>query len=253
MQTRVFKPQWLPSLAALVVLGVTLALGNWQLGRAAQKEAFVQKIETQAARPPMLMPAQPMDTAAAREADLQPVLVRGELIASATVFIDNRMYKRQPGYYVLTPMKLADSPMHVVINRGWVPANLDRSVLPAIATPGGPVTVQGLARVPGQAFSLKEDAATGVVWQAISLTRFVQQFGLMVQPVYVEQRAGAADGLVRDWPSGGGAGALQNTAAITGMTADKHRGYAFQWFALAALVVVLWFFFSFKQVRPDHE
>jgi surfeit locus 1 family protein len=46
----------------------------------------------------------------------------------------------------------------------------------------------------------------------------------------------SADQLVRNWP-----------APATGVA--KHHGYAFQWFALSALVVILYVWFQLVQPR----
>jgi surfeit locus 1 family protein len=43
-----------------------------------------------------------------------------------------------------------------------------------------------------------------------------------------------SDGLRRDWP-------------VVAQTADKNKGYAFQWFALSALIAALYFWFQWIQ------
>ena len=49
---------------------------------------------------------------------------------------------------------------------------------------------------------------------------------MTLQPLVLEQRNDTGDGLARDWaPADSGA--------------DRHYGYAFQWFGLAALTLVL--------------
>ena len=55
-------------------------------------------------------------------------------------------------------------------------------------------------------------------------------------PFFLEQRDGADDGLVRDWPA--------HDALL-----DKHRIYAGQWYALAALSIVIFFVLSFRHGR----
>jgi surfeit locus 1 family protein len=246
MSSRRFAPHWIPTLAAMAVVAIGLALGQWQMGRASQKQTVADKAAQGAAQAPVSLPATVLSPQAAALLDLQPVTLKGEYVASATVFIDNRVYKRQPGYHVVTPLKLSGSSMHVIVNRGWVPANLDRAVLPNITIQAGEVTVRGMARVPVKAFALAPAQAGEKVWPSLALERFSTEYRLAVQPVYAEQSAAGApqDGLVRDWPSAQPA----HNAAAHGMTPDKHRGYAFQWFSLAALAAVLWLVFSFKAV-----
>ena len=53
---------------------------------------------------------------------------------------------------------------------------------------------------------------------------------------YLQQTSAGHDGLVRDWP-----------APDAGI--DRHRGYAFQWYALAALAAGLTAWYVFNETR----
>jgi cytochrome oxidase assembly protein ShyY1 len=64
------------------------------------------------------------------------------------------------------------------------------------------------------------------VWQVLDLARYRQQSGLPVADFVVQQAGGTDDGLVRDWPR-------------PDAGADRHRAYALQWYALAALAAGL--------------
>ncbi|GAA1070536.1 SURF1 family protein [Kitasatospora arboriphila] len=51
------------------------------------------------------------------------------------------------GYFVVTPLKLADGRGSVLVNRGWVDSGTDAASYPAVpAPPAGPVTVTGRLR-----------------------------------------------------------------------------------------------------------
>lgn len=50
--------------------------------------------------------------------------------------------------------------------------------------------------------------------------------------VTLQQTGPASEGLQRDWPA-------------PALGVEKHYGYAFQWFGLAALVVILYVWFQF--------
>jgi surfeit locus 1 family protein len=129
---------------------------------------------------------------------------------------------------VYTPLQLDGSALHVLVKRGWVAAPLDRSRLPDVATPDGPVVVDGLALAPNSRFlELSPQASVdGAVWQNVTVDRVAQATGLAFQPIVLEQHSPAPDGLLRDWPT--------PVAA-----SSKHYGYAFQWGAMAVTIVVL--------------
>ena len=72
-----FRPRLLPTLAAIAGITITVMLGNWQLGRAAQKTALQQRIESAARQPPVQLTA---TTAQADQLAYYPAQVEGDAI-----------------------------------------------------------------------------------------------------------------------------------------------------------------------------
>lgn len=223
---------WVLTAAALLGAGVTLALGMWQLGRAEQKKALQQRMQVQAALPML-------DVSTLRAADAGPDLVhrqvqaRGHWEAAHTVFLDNRQMDGRPGFFVVTPLRLSGSPDVILVQRGWAPRNFeDRTRLPEVSTPAGPVRVQGrMAPPPGKLYEIG-DAPAGAIRQNLDLAAFREQTGLPLLPLSIQQTdASGDDGLSRNWP--------QVDAGV-----DKHYGYAFQWFGLCALITGLYVWFQ---------
>ena len=160
-------------------------------------------------------------------------------MAGWPVYLDNRPYQGQPGFYLLMPFTIAGSGMHVLVERGWLPRNLaERDKLPAYGTPQGTVTVEGIARLNaghvmqlGSAPALRPNA----IVQNADVAQVSAGSGLAMQPFVLEQSrpsspAAGDEGLVRDWPA-------------PSLGVEKHRGYAFQWYSLA-LMAVLFFVFN---------
>jgi len=224
---------WLVALAALIAAGVTLRLGFWQLSRAEQKQALQISIDRQSALPPV-QEAALAEAAPDATADLlyRRVQLQGRWLAGHTVFLDNRQSSGKPGFYVLTPLQLKPSGRTVVIQRGWVQRNFsDRSALPPVDTPDGDVSVQGrIAPAPGKLYEF-DGAQEGKIRQNLDLPRFAAELGVPLAAFTVMQSGPLGDGLVRDWP-----------AIDSGV--DKHLGYAFQWFALCALIACLYLWFQ---------
>ncbi|MFG6414858.1 SURF1 family protein [Roseateles sp. DC23W] len=222
--------RWLVLLAALLAAALTARLGWWQLDRAAQKLALQAAIAAEADKP------------ALGNADLtgaalhRRVLLRGRWAAERTVWLDNRPMQGRAGFYVVTPLLLAGRGDAILVQRGWAPRNqADRSQLPPLTTPAGEVEVEGrLAASPSRLYELGEGAG-GVIRQNLDPTAFAVESRLPLLPLTVVQTAGAGDGLQRHWP-----------APDLGL--HKHHGYAFQWFALCALILVLYVWFQL--VRP---
>jgi cytochrome oxidase assembly protein ShyY1 len=232
----------LPTLLAVAVVAAALSLGQWQLRRADEKRAMQAQVDAAASAAPVSIAPAPVDPATV---DGRRVVVRGHWVAQRTIFIDNRTYKGVAGFHVVTPVKIEGSQLHVLVMRGWVARDpRDRLRLPEPDTPSGLVEIQGLAqaRIP-QVLELQAAPMPGPderIWQNLDYGRFERWSGLRLQPVLIRQSPDSpeSDGLVRDWP-------------VAGVDVDKHLGYAFQWFLLAAVTTGLWLYFGFFRRRDD--
>ncbi len=230
---------WFVTLAALAVALITARLGWWQLSRAAEKVALNAAIERQADRPALQRAEDlPGDAAAAQALYHRGVVLRGRWSPAHTVYLDNRQMNGKPGFFVVTPLRLADG-RAVLVQRGWQPRDfLDRTRLAAVPTPDAEVVVRGvLAPPPARLFEF-DGTASGPIRQNVDVASFAAETGLTLLPLSVLQSEPAqpADALRRDWPS-----------PLAGV--DRHHGYAFQWFGLSALIVVLYVWFQFIQPR----
>jgi surfeit locus 1 family protein len=234
---------WIVTLATTVTMGVTASLGLWQLGRAQQKLDLQARIDA-ASHAARWNEADVLSAVDLAPAHYRPVRLQGEWVADASVYLDNRQMNGRPGFYLVTPLRLQDSEQVVLVQRGWAPRDFnDRSRVPDIATPAGPVVVEGrLAPPPGLLYQLGE-AVQGPIRQNIDLAAFAQETRLpLLQDVSVQQTAGAPDGLQRDWP-------------VVSLGVEKHHGYAAQWFGLCALAGILYVWFQLiapRRKRSSH-
>ena len=222
---------WVLTVAAVVVVALTFSLGQWQLRRAAQKLGLQHAIEAQGNLPIL----KATDLAGVK--DLQEIVhrqatLKGVWRSENTVFLDNRQMQGKPGFIAVTPLALDGSGQIILVQRGWVPRNFgERSNVPNIQTPAGPVTVRGrIAPPPSKLYEFK-GAESGRIRQNLDITAFSRETGLALLSVSVVQTGVANEGLQRDW-------------ATPKAGTDKHYGYAFQWFALCALFVGLYVWFQ---------
>jgi len=177
------------------------------------------------------------------------------------VYLDNRQMNGIPGFYVLTPLALEDSNETVMVQRGWIQRNFnDRAQLAPVQTPSGLIEIDAvIATPPAHLLELGKEAAappanaapaggeaaaasaatapaaagSSPIRQNLDLEAFRKQTGLPLRTeLSLQQVGGASQGLQREWP-----------APALGI--DRHYGYAFQWFGLAALVAVLYVWFQF--------
>lgn len=233
---------WMVTLATFITMAVTASLGLWQLSRAQQKLDLQARIESQGRQSPwdeaLLLAA-----VAPQQQLHRPVRLSGEWVAQSSVFLDNRQMNGRPGFFLVTPLRLKGSAKAILVQRGWVPRDFtDRSRLPDVKTPSGPVEIEGrLAPPPGQLYEFGT-GEQGPIRQNIDLSAFAQETGLNLLAVSALQTQGAADGLLREWPT-------------TASGVERHHGYAFQWFGLCALAGLLYVWFQFiapRRKRPTH-
>ncbi len=222
---------WLVTVAALLVAAVTFSLGQWQLRRAAQKVALQAAVDLRAEQ--AVLDAKGLSSFKnVVDAIHRPAALRGVWRAEHTLFLDNRPMKNKSGFVVLTPLALEGTAQVILVQRGWVQRDFtDRSRVPEVQTPAGTVTVMGrIAPPPSKLYEFK-GVEKGRIRQNVDMTSLAGELALPLLQVSLLQTGVASDGLLRDW-------------AAPNLGVDKHYGYAFQWFGLCALVVLLYAWFQ---------
>lgn len=230
-----FRIRWIPLIAVLIVMAIGISAGQWQMRRAAEKEAIESRLAEREAAPPVKVSGEPI---APQEIEYRKILVEGEFLPRWTVYLDNRPHKGVAGFYVATPIRIANSDMHVLVLRGWAARDpADRSRLPEISTPDGKVQIEGVARQrTGQVLQLGEapPIEPGAIVQNVDIDAYSKATGLRLQPFVIEQTSEVSDGLARDWPR-------------PSIGIDKHYGYAFQWYGLAATAFIFYLVTGFRR------
>jgi surfeit locus 1 family protein len=219
------------TLAACTGVLVTAAMGNWQLSRAAQKQALQSDMEAQSVKPPLTaksLRALPDATQALHHR----ATIRGFWVKDATVYLENRPMGGHAGFVVLTPLVMEAGSEAILVQRGWVPRDFEsRGRLPALETPLGMVDVAGTITPPPSKLYEPGPSASGLIRQNIDLAQFHVETGLTLLPVTLQQTGAAGDGLQRDWPA-------------VNLGIEKNQGYAFQWFAMSVLIAGLYLWFQ---------
>lgn len=237
------NPSWLRWFVlgmALLGAAVTSSLGLWQLNRADEKLSLQTAREQQSAKE--ALEGQALLPIAGDQAHLSELLHRrmvltGHWLPEHNVFLENRQMNAKPGFFMLTPLRLEGSNWVIIVQRGWVQRSFtDRTALPAIESPSGLVQVSGhLAPWPSRLYDFG-GIETGPIRQNLELMAFRAETGQDLLEVSLLQSGLASDGLLREWP-------------VVASGVAMHHGYAFQWFGLSALIVLLYVWFQIVQPR----
>ena len=227
-----FHPRAVPTLALTILLPLFLALGLWQLDRAAYKRELSAARQRQDQEPPLVI-EQLMDSAKLME--FRKVRATGRFERQHQLFIENRKYQGRNGYHVVTPLKLDNSEVRVLVNRGWVPQARDPSLLPAVETPVKRLQVSGVVNIPAPPALALDDGSSRLQrparWPYLTVERFAAGVDYPVQPFVILQSPQDEHGFVRAWPQ-----QRPNDA--------MHIGYALQWFAFAAIALIIYLYLS---------
>ena len=249
-----FRFRVIPFLATVVLVLLGIVLGNWQTRRAEEKLGIAARLAERGAQAPVVYGsgggvdghervggAHPTvrQEAAIPEIEYRRVRVSGEWVPGWPLLLDNRPLNGRAGFVLAMPFKIAGSDKHVLVLRGWLPRDAgDYARLPSFQTPAGTVTIEGIATLSaGHVMQLggAGELKPGMRVQNVDVDTVAKASGLALMPFFVQQ-TGQGEGLVREWP-----------APDTGV--DKHRGYAFQWYALAAMAALFFVITGFRSGR----
>ena len=234
---RQFQFRWIPFIATCLLMAVFLRLGWWQWTKGLDVEHQVTLRDERSAVNPLLLGSQLVD---AKDVDGTSVVVRGHYDAQQQFFLDNQQHQGRPGVHVITPLQIDGTHVRVLVNRGWVGWGASRSVLPQVPVPTGLVEIHGRAVVPSQkapVFVTESVGDTGALHTRIRLDQIQAAQNYPFQPIVIWQvSTDARDGLVREWPE------LTDKAPM-------HKGYAAQWFLMAALLLAFFVRSSYRKVN----
>lgn len=238
-----FRPRLIPTVATLLLLPGLINLGLWQSRKADQKQALQEIYDQRGQGAPVRLGAQPVSPETLR---YSRVVARGRYEPAYQILLDNQVHKENAGYHVLTPLHIEGGNMRVLVNRGWVPVGRDRNILPVTDAPSGLVEVIGQAVVPPSKFfelAKPKDLRSGwqSVWQNLDMSRYMSAVPFPLQPVVIRLDAlSATGGYVRDWP--------RPDARI-----EMHRGYAFQWYGMAVVLVIFYLAAAIRKASNDNH
>jgi surfeit locus 1 family protein len=138
-----FKRRALRLLLVSLLVIACLVMARFQLWRAETRGERFEREQAAMIATPVALSAQQRQR---DELIDRAATARGHWLADRTLFLDNKIYRSRPGYYVLTPLRLSGSDAVVVVNRGWMVAPRLRSDIPSVPTPAGEIEVAGVTR-----------------------------------------------------------------------------------------------------------
>ena len=227
------------ALAALAGIVLFSSLGAWQWSRAGQKQALLaQQAEVLGRREPKSLA---IAADATRTRALDWAAGRGRFDARV-LYLDNQQRDGRAGVRVYGVLQADDAPSPLLVDLGWLPWG-ERRELPPVNLPAAPVDVAGVLVAPPSVGVALGDGVQSQGDARWLLTRvepdwLAASIGLSVAlaPRVLKLDPTLPIGFERDF------NLLPNT-----LPPERHRGYAVQWFALAATVAFVYLILSLRR------
>ena len=236
---------------AVIVAGVCIRLGFWQLDRLQERRVENARVAAGIAGEPIEIDRIGGDSTQSRA---QRVRVRGTYDFEHEVVLLNRSREGAPGVHILTPIRLAGSDTAVVVNRGWVYSPDGATVnvaqwredsvargtayvswLPALRAPPTDTEARGaeLSRSGRRVPRLDRDA-------------IAEQMPYPIAPyqlILLDEGAGSRT-VGGGYADGGPSGAVSADSTrpvripLPALDEGPHVSYAVQWFSFAAIALI---------------
>ena len=232
---------WFVQIMSLATLVLFASLGTWQLSRGNIKSDIeIANSDNNDEYHDVYLPLENLQSWRYKK-----ITLSGLYDGTKQFLLDNQVRDRTSGYNVLTPFYINKYQVWVLVDRGWVPQTISRDVLPEIEIGDVEfVSISGSVYVPyDEAYSLGgiadgEDKHWPRRIQFVDYQQLSERLGVELQPFTLRLDANEDHGYRRDW--------VDNI-----VSSQKHYGYAFQWYAMALAIVVLWWLYSIKPLLKN--
>jgi len=230
-----FNPGIASSVVTVALLYTMMSLGFWQADRAEFKDTLQQKIVERKKLSPVNLQQLP---ATSEDRRYHPVNFIAEYDSQHSFLLDNITLDRHVGYHVFTPAKINDSKT-ILVNRGFVPQGKTRAQLPEIDAPHGKIEIRGLldltpSRTLLLAENVQETSRWPVVLQYIDLAEINKLLGYELYDMVL-------------WLDPDEIGSFKYDLPALNLNAAKNSGYAFQWFAMSAALLIIYLVVNTKR------
>jgi surfeit locus 1 family protein len=235
-----FNYKLLPSLVFIIFFTLFIKLGFWQLDRADQKKIINMAFVERQNQPPI-----PLN----KETIQMPIIdiiwhhvtISGEFLNDKNIILDNQVVQEKAGFLIYTPFKILDSNKIILVNRGWYPLSNSRNDVPNIPPIKGAQAIEGeINQMPSSGISLGKVITEKLDESSFRLQKMDYEvlsslIGKDLMRYVVKLKKPIFDKTyVID-------------LGIPVPDSDKNYGYAFQWFAMAFTLFIIFIKLGLKK------
>ncbi|WP_102555913.1 SURF1 family protein [Vibrio splendidus] len=251
------KGFWVAVVLTVVSVGILIKLGLWQLERGNEKLRYEQQLSERAQQSPRSLDSVITEwkdsriqaQGASEQLSLNGLKVDVELETPSglVVLLDNQVNQGAVGYviYMLGEVRFKDeneslvAEKQLLIDLGFVAASNDRRELPQLGNITLPTNMSGrlyTRSVNPLSHELGLENTTPKRIQNINITALSEYTGQAVLPFVFQPQS------LESWP-------YELLWRPTAMKSEKHFGYSFQWFVMAAVLLFLMLLIGYRYLK----
>ncbi len=228
---RKFQPETWATIVTLAALAVLLALGAWQMQRLQWKTALIAEINGQMAQPATPLPEK-LETPESWK--FRRVTMAGQFLYDHEFLIKPRTLEGKSGYHMVVPFRRASGGV-VFVNRGWIADD----VMTKAARPQGLLKIEGIVQFPQKARFTPENSPAKNDWYWPEISAMAEAANIKNAAPVLVVASGKEEGV---YPVGG---------KIEIDLPNDHRQYAFFWFTMAGILLIIYFLYHWRPLKNE--
>ena len=227
----IFKFKLFPALIFAITFCGFIVLGFWQIDRADQKNALNSNYTDRQQEAAIVLDK---NNVINEKSSLlwRKVEFEGSFINKQNIILDNQIFNQIAGFNIITPFKIKGSDSIVLVNRGWHPNLKNREMLPVINEIKGERSLLGyIAGFPVSGIKLGKNNIETLNSQIFRFQRLdtlelnyflsanVMPYMIYLDPIIDKE--------------------FYEIFKLPAPDSQKNYGYAFQWFAFAITLLII--------------
>ena len=239
LKNYIFKFKLIPALIFAITFCGFIVLGFWQIDRADQKNVLNSNYTDRQQEAIIVLDK---NNVIDEKSSLlwRKVEFEGSFLNKQNIILDNQIFNQIAGFNIITPFKIKGSDSLVLINRGWHPNLKNREMLPIINEISGERILQGhIASFPVSGIKLGKNNIETLNSQIFRFQRLdaaelnyffsakIMPYMIYLDPIIDKE--------------------LYGNFKLPAPDSQKNYGYAFQWFAFAITLLIIFIRLSMKR------
>ena len=239
LKNYIFKFKLSPTLIFAITFCGFIVLGFWQIDRADQKNVLNSNYTDRQQEATIVLDK---NNVIDEKLSLlwRKVEFKGSFINKQNIILDNQIFNQIAGFNIITPFKIKGSDSLVLVNRGWHPNLKNREMLPIINEISGERLLQGhIASFPVSGIKLGKNNIETLNSQIFRFQRLdaaelnyffsakIMPYMIYLDPIIDKE--------------------LYGNFKLPAPDSQKNYGYAFQWFAFAITLLIIFIRLSMKR------